>query len=73
MKNQKTVVVIGTPSTGVIGARALIEQIIHERENPGVLIIPNLKNMDEKSIKQTISDATLRPTLIVAGINDEED
>lgn len=71
MKNQKTVVVIGTPSTGLIGARALIEQIIHEREKPVVLIIPNLKDLDKKALDDIIKDIRNNSSLIVAGMDME--
>lgn len=69
MENNKTAI-IGDAGAGVIGARALLEQIMHERENPPLLIIPNLNDLDEKTIKNMIEEARLSPPLIVAGIDD---
>lgn len=41
--SHKKVAVIGNTGAGVICAQALLNQIVHERENPPLLIVPNLE------------------------------
>ncbi|MEQ8577598.1 MAG: hypothetical protein RIC57_03410 [Balneola sp.] len=67
----KKVAVLGGAGAGPIRAAALIESIMRERENPGLLIIPHLKDLDEKSIRDMINEANMYPAPIIASFDDE--
>ncbi|MEP0004433.1 MAG: hypothetical protein ABJ387_01520 [Balneola sp.] len=67
----KKVAVLGGAGAGPIRAAALIESILADRENPGLLIIPNLKNLDKKALDDIIKDIRNNSPLIVAGMDME--
>jgi len=67
----KKVAVLGDAGAGPIRAAVLIESIMRERENPGLLIIPNLKDIDKKALDDIIKDIRNNSPLIVAGMDME--
>jgi len=71
MSKQK-VAIIGNADQGVIGARALIEKTVSERESPALLIIPDLTVFNEKALKDIINSASIQPRLIITKTKLEE-
>ncbi len=56
----------GNNSTGLIGARALIEQTMAERENPPMIIIPNASSMNVAMLSEIIKEHHKYPLAIIA-------